>query len=501
MPNILFVKVAMCPFETSRSVRSRRPKAVRPANLNSCVKVVVFSRHRSCRSSADRRVCRREGPRAAQLTASDSRRSAMAACCVDVACVYRFARGNGDRARDRLGENAFGRRERRRRRRPPTDRPTNAGGDARARTGRRCFCYLLLLALLRLLLTSLAVPELFCCTRHPPGCCSVTPLRDDEETMTQISYYPAPQLSYSPPYQLPISTYRAGLEPETVSYSKRVPNCQKCGQHGRKSRLKGHKRSCPFRDCNCPKCQVVSERQKLMADQIKIRRRQRKDSMMNLTRERLAQTINAVNAISNATTAGTLPYLSSINMIYKQLSQVQPQVSSAAAFIASPSPASTTADTPSFSYPFNPTPPDMLKMAATPTALPQLPLLFSTPQTASAPTVTSVPASSPELQQQQLILPGSTPSPMSPVSPTVTVSSLLDSIAAPIAIHPSLQTQSQNEQLLSFLTQMRLLDPKLCMPASAFDLLQAVTSAAAPLSDVAEPVSTAPSAFVDVCTV
>ncbi|KAK0409853.1 hypothetical protein QR680_004798 [Steinernema hermaphroditum] len=310
--------------------------------------------------------------------------------------------------------------------------------------------------------------------------------------MTQISYYPPPQLSYSPPYQLPISTYRAALETETVSYSKRVPNCQKCGQHGRKSRLKGHKRSCPYRDCNCPKCQVVSERQKLMADQIKIRRRQRKDSMMNLTRERLAQTINAVNAISNATTAGTLPYLNSINMIYKQLSQVQPQVSTAA-FIASPSPASTTTETPSFQYPFNPTPPDMLKMATTPTALPQLPLLFPAPTApATAPTV---PTSAPEL-----IAPGTTPSPVSPVSPTVTVSagSLLDSIAAPVAIHPSLPPTTQSEQLLSFLTQMRLLDPKLCMPASTFDLLQAVT-ATAPLSD--DPVTTAPSAFVDVCTV
>ncbi|TKR61587.1 hypothetical protein L596_028680 [Steinernema carpocapsae] len=317
--------------------------------------------------------------------------------------------------------------------------------------------------------------------------------------MTQISYYPPPQLSYTPPYQLPISTYRASLEPETVSYSKRVPNCQKCGQHGRKSRLKGHKRSCPYRDCNCPKCQVVSERQKLMADQIKIRRRQRKDSMMNLTRERLANTINVVNAISSA---GTIPYLN-INMIYKQLTQPQPQ----STFLTSPSPTGSTTDsispTQSFSY-FNPTPPDVLKMA-TPTALPQLPLLFPSPAAAPAP---APPA------PEQLIAPHSAPSPvLTPVSPTVSVSAatnaLLDSIAAPVAIHPSSMpptttgSQINNEQLLNFLTQMRLLDPKLCMPAtSAFDLLQAVTSTAS-LNDLVDPVqaTTAPSAFVDVCTV
>lgn len=36
-------------------------------------------------------------------------------------------------------------------------------------------------------------------------------------------------------------------------FSERVPNCQKCGQHGKKSRLKGHKRVCPFRECDCVK--------------------------------------------------------------------------------------------------------------------------------------------------------------------------------------------------------------------------------------------------------
>ncbi|EPB65717.1 hypothetical protein ANCCEY_15216, partial [Ancylostoma ceylanicum] len=45
-------------------------------------------------------------------------------------------------------------------------------------------------------------------------------------------------------------------------------------------------------------CQVVSERQKLMADQIKIRRRQRKDSIMNLQRDQLASTISAAAALS-----------------------------------------------------------------------------------------------------------------------------------------------------------------------------------------------------------
>uniref|UniRef100_A0A0N5A2W3 DM domain-containing protein n=1 Tax=Parastrongyloides trichosuri TaxID=131310 RepID=A0A0N5A2W3_PARTI len=109
------------------------------------------------------------------------------------------------------------------------------------------------------------------------------------------------------------------FKPEGVSYTKRVPNCQKCGQHGIKSRLKGHKRICRFKDCNCPKCQVVTERQKLMADQIKIRRRQRKDTILNFTREKITQSLNAVAAITNA--SAQFPYVNGLNLLCQKINQ------------------------------------------------------------------------------------------------------------------------------------------------------------------------------------
>ncbi|CAD5232703.1 unnamed protein product [Bursaphelenchus xylophilus] len=115
----------------------------------------------------------------------------------------------------------------------------------------------------------------------------------------------APSMNHAASF-LSLPPYKEG-----VSYTKRVPNCQKCGQHGRKSRLKGHKRVCPFKDCNCPKCQVVSERQKLMADQIKIRRRQRKDTLMNLTREKITATLNAAAAVAAVPVPG-FPQLSAL---------------------------------------------------------------------------------------------------------------------------------------------------------------------------------------------
>uniref|UniRef100_A0A1I7XLK5 DM domain-containing protein n=1 Tax=Heterorhabditis bacteriophora TaxID=37862 RepID=A0A1I7XLK5_HETBA len=186
--------------------------------------------------------------------------------------------------------------------------------------------------------------------------------------MTQLSFYPS---GLSKPFELSLSAIKSVFEPENPSYSKRQPNCQKCGQHGRKSRLKGHKRLCPFRDCPCPKCQVVSERQKLMADQIKIRRRQRKDSIMNFTRDHIASSINAAAALS----AGQMNFagLGSLNLLYNQLKQQMPS-----SLLTSPTSSDSSAYSPT--NPINPfaSSPDLLRT----------PLLFphSPPNSGSPPT-------------------------------------------------------------------------------------------------------------------
>uniref|UniRef100_A0A915CYG8 DM domain-containing protein n=1 Tax=Ditylenchus dipsaci TaxID=166011 RepID=A0A915CYG8_9BILA len=110
---------------------------------------------------------------------------------------------------------------------------------------------------------------------------------------------------------------------------ERVPQCQKCSQHGRKVRLKGHKRFCAFKDCTCPKCQVITERQKLMADQIKIRRRQSKDTWMKLRRQRLTSDVSLGGGTNMTSQSSALDddqsplsnnYLSQLNKFYKNIS-------------------------------------------------------------------------------------------------------------------------------------------------------------------------------------